>query len=312
MANDYYKTLGVNKSATDSEIKSAYRKAALKWHPDKHKGEKDAEKKFKEINEAYEVLSDKQKRQQYDTFGSAGPGFGGGRSGGAGGFNGFQGGGFNFSFGGGGASDFADIFESFFGGGFRQNGPRRGRDIEATIQISFEDAVFGIEKELEVTKTHPESGERSKERVKIKVPAGIGNGSTIRVSGKGEEGLRGGARGNLYIHINVKPDERFARSGANIHSLTEISVPQAVLGTEIEVETIYSKEKIKVPAGTQDGQVFKIKGKGAPQMGGSGKGDHLVKVKIVVPKKLSKAEKELYQKLAEEAGEEVNKGGIFW
>ena len=159
MANEFYETLGIKKGATDAEIKSAYRKLAMKWHPDKHKGEKDAEKKFKEINQAYEVLSDAKKRQQYDTFGSAG---GGGQSGFGGGGGGFQGGagfeGFDFSgFNGGGGGGFADIFETFFGGGgkrssSRNGGAMRGNDIEAAIRITFEEAVFGCEKDLEITK----------------------------------------------------------------------------------------------------------------------------------------------------------------
>ncbi len=381
MAKDLYEILGVEKKATDAEIKGAYRKLALKWHPDKHKGEKEAETKFKEINSAYEILSDKKKRQQYDTFGSAGGagGFGGG--GGAAGFDGFD---FSNFSGGGGASNFADIFESFFGGGMGggQNGGRRGgsgamrgNDIEAQIRISFEDAVFGTEKDLEITKpdvckrcsgkgaepgsqiisckTCQGSGEirqvrntilgqmstasvcpdcngegrvpekicgechgttrvRGKERVKVKIPAGVDNGSTIRLSGKGEGGVKGGKAGDLYINLQVESSKKYVRSGADIHSEVSIPVVQAVMGGEVRVETVRGQQMIKIPHGTQDGKVFRLTEKGAPKLGGSGNGDHLVKIRINVPDKLSKREKELYIELAKEAGIDVKKGGLFW
>lgn len=375
MAKDLYEILGIKKDADDKEIKSAYRKLALKWHPDKHQGDKEAEAKFKEINQAYEVLSDKQKRQQYDTFGSA--------DGGAGGFPGGAGG-FDFNgFAGGGAGGFADIFEQFFGGaaggsggrGPKKQGPIRGNDIEARIQIPFVEAVFGNEKELEITKRDTckkcdgegnepgssiitcrvcsGSGEirtvrntilgqvstarvcdncngagkvpekqcsecdgamrvRTKERVKVKIPAGVDNGSTVRLSGKGEAGLFGGPHGDLYIQLEVKPHEKFVRSGADIHGEKKIHLVQAVLGDEIEVETVHGKERIKIPAGTVDGKVFKIKGQGAPKLGSSGQGDHMVKIRIEVPDKLSKKEKELYGELAKEAGLDIKKsGGLF-
>ena len=379
MAPDLYEILGVKKGATDAEIKAAYRKLALKWHPDKHKGEAGAEKKFKEINVAYEVLSDKKKRQQYDTFGSAG-GPGGAPGGGGAGFGGFDFSGFDFS-GGGGGGGFADIFESFFGGGAsggqkrRGGGPMRGNDIEAGIQIKFEEAVFGCEKELEITKpdvcknckgngaqpgssivtckTCNGSGEvrsvrntilgqmttshscsecngegktpekkcsvchgttrvRSKERVKVKIPAGVDNGSTIRLSGKGEAGVKGGSHGDLYINLMVEASKEFFRSGTEIHSEVQLHVIQAVLGAEIEVQTLDGKSKIKIPGGTEDGKVFKISGKGVPIMGTDKRGDHLVKIKLAVPKKLSKKEKELYSELAESAGIDIKKSGLFW
>lgn len=373
MANDLYEILGIAKGATDAEIKSAYRKLAMKWHPDKHKGDAEAEKKFKEINGAYEILSDAKKRQQYDTFGSAG-----GQGGGGGGFGGMDFGGFDFS--GGGAAGFADIFESFFGGGGgggrskpKRGGALRGNDIEASIKIPFEEAVFGAEKELEITKPdvckhcsgkgaepgsaiitcktcngtgevrtvrntilgqmatsrlcdtclgegrvpektcgvcHGTSRVRAKERIRVRIPAGVDNGSTIRLREKGEAGVRGGAYGDLYISLQVEPSKKFFRAGYDIHSETRVHLIQAVLGDEISVETVHGKELIKMPAGTEDGKVFKISGKGVPRQ--DGHGDHLVKIRINIPSKLSKKEKELYVELAKEAGLDIKKGGLFW
>jgi molecular chaperone DnaJ len=379
---DLYETLGVKKDASDSEIKTAYRKLALQWHPDKHQGDKDAEQKFKEINMAYEILSDKKKRQQYDTFGSTGGsgGFGGGGHGG--GFGGFNGAGFDFSGFSDGSSNFADIFESFFNGSSsssrgrrKKGGAMRGNDIEANIKIPFEEAVFGCEKELEITKPdvcknckgagnepgsaiitcptcrgtgeiravrntilgqitasstcdecngegkvpekkcsvcHGTTRVRVKENVKVRIPAGIDNGSTIRLSGKGEGGVKNGPSGDLYITLQVTPHKKFVRDGYDIHSEAEIHLVQAVLGAEIEIETIHGKEKIVIPAGTEDGKVFKLKEKGVPRVNSDAKGDHLVKIRIKIPTKLSSKEKELYAELAKEAKVEVKKGGIFW
>jgi molecular chaperone DnaJ len=380
---DLYEVLGIKKDASDSEIKAAYRKLALQWHPDKHQGEKDAEQKFKEINMAYEVLSDKKKRQQYDTFGAAGGGhggFGGGGPGG-GGFGGFNGGGFDFSGFTDGASNFADIFETFFSGGVSSRGRKkktgavRGNDIEASIKISFEEAVFGCEKELEITKpdvcknckgTGIESGSsivtcptcrgtgeirsvrntilgqmttshtcdecngegkipekkcsvchgttrvRTKENVKVRIPAGVDNGSTIRLNGKGEGGMKNGQSGDLYITLQVTPSKKFVRDSYDIHSEVKIHLLQAVLGAEINIDTIYGSETIAIPAGTEDGKVFKLKNKGVSKIGGDARGDHLVKIRIDIPSKLSRQEKELYLKLAEESDVDVKKGGLFW
>jgi len=380
MAKDLYEVLGVGKSSTDAEIKSAYRKLAMQWHPDKHKGDKDAEQKFKEINVAYEVLSDKKKRQQYDSFGSTG-GPGGYNGGGQGGFSGFNGMGFDFSDFSDGSSNFADIFETFFGGGGRsssrkkKSGAMRGNDIEASIKIAFEEAVFGCEKELEITKPetckhckgtgaepgssvvscktcagtgevrsirntilgqvatsrtcdscngegkiperkcsecHGSTRVRAKERVKVKIPAGVDNGSTIRVSGKGEGGVKNGPSGDLYINLDVTPSKKFLRYGLDIHTELPIHLVQAVLGAEVKVDTLYGEEIIKIPAGTQDGKVFKLSDKGVEKIGGGMKGDHLIKVRVQVPTKLSKKERELYEQLASEAGSDVKKGGLFW
>jgi len=375
-----YEILGVPKTATDAEIKSAYRKSALKYHPDKHKGDKDSEQKFKEINVAYEVLSDKQKRQQYDTFGSTTGR--GGYSGGAGQAGGFDFNGMNFDFGGGGG--FADIFESFFGGAgggggrsrrSKKAGPMRGNDIEANIRISFEDAVFGSEKELEITKSdickhcdgrgaepgsvigtcktcggtgeirtirntilgqmatsnicddcngegkrpdklcsvcHGTTRVRVKERVKVKIPAGVDNGSTLKLAGKGEGGIKNGPSGDLYILLVVEQSKKFIRDGLDIHGETEIHLLQAVLGDEISVATIHGEKTIKIPAGTNDSKVFKISGEGVKKASGQA-GDHYVKIKIKIPDKLSKKERELYVALAGEAGLDTKKsGGLFW
>ncbi len=372
---DLHEILGVKKGATDAEIKTAYRKLALKWHPDKHKGDNEAETKFKEINVAYEILSDKKKRQQYEAFGAAGPGGAGGFPGGGRGFEGFDFSGFSN-----GASGFADIFETFFGGGnvrsrSKKRGPMRGNDIEAAIKITFEEAVFGCQKDLEITKPdvcdhcngkgaepgtsivtcktcggagetrearntilgqmttsrtcdecsgegrvpekkctkcHGTTRARVKERVKVKIPAGVDNGSTIRLSDKGEGGVKGGPSGDLYIDLIVTPSKKFIRSGSDIHSEIEIHLVQAVIGGEIEVDTIDGISKIKIPAGTEDGKVFKISGAGVPKVSGSGRGDHLAKIRIAIPKKLSKKEKELYRQLAQEAGIDIKKGGLFW
>jgi molecular chaperone DnaJ len=364
MAKDYYDVLGVSKTATDQEIKKAYRKLAQQYHPDKHKGDKESETKFKEVNQAYEVLSDKQKRNNYDQFGSADGGFGGF----GGGQGGFDAQGFDFSsFSG--AGGFADIFESFFGGGAgasarKSRGPRQGNDIEFRMDLSFEEAAFGTQKELVITKpvacphchasgaepgsksvtcslcsgtgevrsvrqtvfgqmatshTCPQcSGEgrvhekkctvcegttriRRDEKVKVKVPAGVDNDSTIRLSSKGEAGVYGGPSGDLYVHIFVRPSKTFTRDSYNVHSEIHLHLLQAVLGDEIDVDTIHGKVKLKIPAGTQSGRVFRLKEHGIQKLRGNGVGDHFVKITVDIPTKLSKREKELYIDLAKES-----------
>ena len=373
MAKDFYDILGVDKGANEQDIKRAYRKMAQQYHPDKHKGDKAAEEKFKEINQAYEVLGDKQKKAQYDQFGQAGAnGFGAGASG-------FNGGGFNaqgfdfssFSDAGG----FADIFESFFGGGMggsgggrskgaKRNGPRQGNDIEFTLQLSFEEAAFGAEKELQVTKTfgctncsgtgaepgskvvtcptckgtgeiravrqtilgamatsrvcnecygegkiheikcsvcHGTTLVRRSEKIRVKIPAGVDNESTVRLSGKGEAGPFGGPNGDLYVHIRVATSKKFVRNGYDVHSEVKIHLLQSVLGDEIKVETLHGEVILKVPAGTQSGKIFKIKDYGIEKLRSSGKGDMYVKVNVEIPTKISRKEKELYVQLANEA-----------
>lgn len=372
---DYYKILGVEKGASDDDIKKAYRKLSKKYHPDVNK-EKEAEGKFKEINEAYQVLSDKQKRGAYDQFGHAGAqNFGAGAQG----FD-FSG----FDFGGAGGGGFGDIFETFFGGsGFGRSGsrrnprsPGRGADLEIQINITFEEAAFGVERELgltkavkcdhcngngaepgtkikkcetcggagkvqrtqntilgqistsatcpdckgagetneqDCTKCHGRKRVRASEDVKIKVPAGIDHGATVRVAGKGEDGINGGPSGDLYVTVLVSPSKEFKRDGYNTISEIKISVSQAALGDEIEVNTLHGKVTMKVPAGIESGKVLRIKEKGIPKINSNQKGDHLVMIYVKIPKKLSKEEKELYLRLAELAGEKVKpqKKGLF-
>lgn len=371
-SKDFYKTLGVERGASDQDIKRAYRKKAQKFHPDKNKGDKASEAKFKEVNEAYETLSDNKKRTFYDQFGStqgaAGPG--GGQ------YGGFNAQGFDFSNMGGG---FSDIFESFFSGGqggqttrTRRGGPVRGEDIEARIRIKFKESVTGAERELEITKAdkcdhcnatgaepgskikscgtckgtgevreirqtllgqiatsrtcetchgegkipdkkcavcHGTTRKRTKDKVKIKIPAGIHDDSTIRLSGKGEAGIKGGSYGDLYLHINVESDPAFLRNGDDIHTEQQIHMLQGVLGDEISINTIYEKVKMKIPTGTQSGKVFKLKNYGMPRLNTAQKGDHYLKVILDVPLKLSKKEKELYIELAKEAKLSLKKGG---
>ncbi len=371
---DFYKTLGVERNASDQEIKKAYRKLAQKYHPDKNKGDKKAEEKFKEINEAYETLSDKKKKSFYDQFGQTGGATG------HGGYGGFDAQGFDFSsFSGGGGVGFADIFESFFGGGggaskSRRRGPVRGENIEAGIKIKFEESVTGTERELEITKAdrcdhckgngaepgskiktcstckgtgevrqirqtllgqiatsrpcdnchgegrmpekkclvcHGTTRVRKKEKVKVKIPAGISTDSTIRLSGKGEAGINGGSYGDLYLHIIVDPHRSFVRNGNDIHSEQKIHLLQGVLGDEITVKTIHGDIKLKIPPGTQSEKVFKLKSYGMPRLNSEQKGDHYLKIILDIPTKLTKKEKELYTALAKEA--KINlKGGSFF
>jgi len=380
MAKDYYSILGLQKSANDQDIKRAYRKMALQFHPDKNKGNKESESKFKEINEAYEVLSDKQKRSNYDQFGSAESGFGGFGGGGQGFQQGFGGQGFDFSsFTGSGSGGFADIFESFFGeqGGAgassrKKGGPRPGPDIEFQMKLSFEEAAFGIEKELMVTKAatcdnctgtgaepgsktvncpqcngtgevksvrntifgqmatsrvctecygegrvhekkcsvcHGSTRVRKEEKIRVKIPAGVDNDSTVRLSGKGEAGNFGGPYGDLYVHIQVQPSKKFVRNDYDVHSEMHIHLLQAILGETVEVETLKGAVGLKIPAGTQSGKVFKLKDYGIEKLrgggaggGGGGLGDHFVKVIVDIPSRLTRKERELYTGLAQEAG----------
>ncbi|MEG2507692.1 MAG: molecular chaperone DnaJ [Longicatena sp.] len=355
---DYYEVLGLKKGASDDEIKKAYRKMAKKYHPDINK-DKDAEMKFKEINEANEVLSDPQKKATYDQFGHAGmdgSSFGGGGQG----FGNFD--------------DLGDIFGSFFGGGFgggqqrrqQSNGPRKGNDRFMQMRIEFMDAVFGKTEtvSVEVDETCDEclgSGAKSKSDIKscsrcngtgsvttqqrtpfgvfqsqgvcpdchgtgktiankcpkchgkgyehkrvkldIKIPAGIQSGQQVRVSNKGERGANGGPNGDLYIEIIVSRHKQFVRDGNDIRISIPLSAVDAVLGCKLDVPTVYGDVELSIPTGTQHGQQFRLKGKGVKSPKG-GQGDQYVQVTIEIPTKLSKEDRELYEKIKKNQGHE--------
>lgn len=296
---DYYEILGVSKSASDDEIKKAYRKLAIKYHPDKNPGDKEAEAKFKEISEAHEVLSDKQKRARYDQFGHAGVGgnAGGGGNPFAGGNYSFNGQSFNFDFGGSGGLD--DILGSIFGFGGGQRRPARGADYRTTVVLNFEEAVFGA------TKIVSADGKD----LKVKIPAGIDDGMSIRLSGKGGAAPKGGTKGDLYVFVRVKPHKHLTREGSIILSETTISMVDAALGTEVDVETVDGNVRMKVPAGTQSGTPFKLSGHGVPLMRSDGdRGPHIVTIIVETPKNLNKRQKEL---LEEFRGSKNKKHG-FW
>ncbi|MBN1778898.1 MAG: molecular chaperone DnaJ [Candidatus Buchananbacteria bacterium] len=354
MSKDYYKILGVEKGASPEQIKKAFRELAHKHHPDKSGGN---EAKFKEINEAYQVLSNPQKRQQYDQFGSDFSQAGGGSQGFGGFANGFGGGagnaGFNFE------GDLGDIFGDLFGmGGGRRNrsAQQTGADIQIGLTISFHDAVFGTEKTFNLEKDQPCShckgngaepgskihtcatchgsgrvtqnigfgigfantcptchGEGKKaekncsvchgrgvtkeqKTIKIKIPAGIDNGQSIRLTGEGQV-AKNGSTGDLYVTVQVIADPNFVRQGYDIISQKEISFSQAALGDKIDIETIDGKVKLKIPEGTQSGKVFRLKGRGVSHVNGRGRGDQLVKVIVKTPSRLSKKEKQLFEEL---------------
>ena len=289
---DYYEVLGVTKGASDDEIKKAYRKLAIKYHPDKNPGDKAAEEKFKEANEAYSVLSDKTKRSRYDQFGHAGVGGDGGGNPFAGGFGG-AGQSFNFDFGGGG---FEDIINAMFGGGgFRA--ARRGRDYRTSITIDFEEAIFGATKTISV----------EGEQIKLKIPAGIYDGQSIRLGGKGGEAPNAdGQRGDLYVEVRVRAHKTLTREGELILSEVTIPMTDAVLGTEVDVQTVDGKITMKIPAGTQPGTNFKLSGHGAPRLGSNERGPHIVTINVEIPRNLNKKQKELIEEFAK-----AKKRGIF-
>lgn len=343
---DYYEVLGVEKDASKQDIRKAYRALARKYHPDVSK-EADAETKFKEVKEAYEVLSNEQKRAEYDQFGHAGPqqqGFGGG----------------DFS-------GFGDIFDMFFNGGRRSdpNAPQQGDDLQYRLILEFEEAVFGKEAEFTIPKDvecdtchgigakpgskvenctnchgsgqinveqntpfgrvvnrrtcnhcggkgkiikekcstcHGVGRVKKNVKVNVSIPAGIDDGQQIRLSGKGEAGINGGPPGDLYVVVQVKPHEYFQRDGDNIYCELPLSFTQVALGDEIEVPTVHGKVKLKIPAGTQTGKVFRLRDKGVPNVHGRGIGDQHIQVKVMTPKNLSSKQKELLRELNELAG----------
>ncbi|MBQ3263951.1 DnaJ domain-containing protein [Candidatus Saccharibacteria bacterium] len=305
---DYYEVLGVSKNASDDEIKKAYRKLAVKYHPDRNPGDKEAEAKFKEVNEAHEVLSDKQKRARYDQFGHAGVGGAGGAGGGAyGGFNpfgnaqGFNFGGqsFRFDFGGagGGTSAFEDIIGDLFGFGPRTRRARKGADYRVDVTITFEEAIFGCTKTVTL-----DGGD-----LKVKIPAGIDDGMSVRLRGKGGPAPEGGTEpGDLYVRVHVKPHKTLTREGTIILSEETIDMVDAALGCEIDVLTVDGVVRMKVPAGTQSGTPFKLSGHGVPFRADGDRGPHIVTVIVETPKNLSKKQKELLSEF-----KKAKKRGIF-
>jgi len=359
MADDFYKILGVGRSSTDPEIKKAYRRLARKFHPDVNPGNKKAEAQFKKISHAYDVLSDKQKRKNYDMYGTAnapnmgGPGMGGQD------FGGFDFRGFDFSGGaqrGGAGSDFGDIFSEMFnftkGGSGKKQAPRKGRDIQHQISLSFFEALRGLTIPIQVDRTrvcdrckgqqqvktgsnttcshchgtgkmklqtgsmafetacrycHGSGGFDSKpcptchgvgvkpysETIKVHIPAGVTNGSRVRVPQKGEAGVLGAKEGDLYIITKVEEHEFFVRKGDNLYCKIPLTFPEAALGGKIVVPTIDGTSTIRIPPGTQNGQKFRIRGKGVPTLRGGQSGDQFVEVEIIVPRLRDERSKEI-------------------
>ncbi|HXI12810.1 MAG TPA: J domain-containing protein [Thermoanaerobaculia bacterium] len=310
----YYTLLGVKKDASEAEIKKAYRKLARKHHPDVNQGDKGAETKFKEISEAYGILSDKEKREQYDQFGKAAFSSGGGPQ--PGGSNPFGGGGFDFSqFGGarqGGSRraqpDFRDLFSDLFGGSEPARTPSRGSDVEAETIIDFRDAIQGTTVQLKVAKQDlcpvcrgtgrsnnsvcrscHGAGSVPGNAVSVKIPEGVAEGQRIRVRGKGSEGGPGGSQGDLILTIHVRAHPFFERRGDDIHIEVPVTVAEAMRGGELEVPTIRGVVRARIPSGTQGGQAFRLTGKGVRKSKGTGYGDHYYKVQIAVPRDPSPA-----------------------
>jgi molecular chaperone DnaJ len=359
---DYYDILGIPRNASTEDIKAAFRKLARQYHPDVSK-EADAEERFKEINEAYGILSDPQKRGRYDQFGRAGLGEMGGMP--------------DYA-----TMDFSDIFEQFFGfnmgGGGRARRPRRGRDLQVRMDLTFDEAIFGVEKTVEVTRnetcgtchgsgaepgTKPQrcstcegrgevrqvrqtifgsmmqsgpcpacggrgevintpchtcraSGlERKTIKKTVQVPAGVDNGTQIRLAGEGEPGILGGPQGNLYLLLEVKAHKYFKRRENDILLNLDINVAQAVLGAEVDVPTVDGSAKLKIPPGTQPGKVFTLKARGVPYLRKSGRGDQMVLINVDIPSKLTKEQRDLFEKLAATLGTTVkpkDKGFLDW
>jgi curved DNA-binding protein len=312
---DYYETLGVAKTASEDEIKSAFRKLARKYHPDVAKDKKEAEEKFKQINEAYEVLSDPEKRRKYDQLGEnwnqpggfqPPPQWGGGQRGG--GFHGAGGenGGVEFEFGG---TGFSDFFEAFFGGGrgrsafggFGQRGSmaERGSDVEADIMVTLEEALHGSTRQVSLRR----AGSEKTETYQVKIPRGVREGQRIRLAGQGEAGERGGKSGDLFLRVRLARHPDFSVEGSDLVHEVKIAPWQAVLGDQIIVPTLEGNARLKLPPGTQGGQRFRLRGRGLPGVSGQ-RGDLYVVVQITVPKKLSDSEQKLWEQLAQLHGSE--------
>ncbi len=284
---DYYDILGVKRNAGPEEIKKAYRKLARQYHPDVNVSGKDGGEKFKQITEAYEVLSDADKKKQYDLFGKAGSQGGYRTAQGGGPFEGRGFEGFDIRFGGtgsGGFSGFEDLLGDLFGGrSTRPRGPRKGQDIQYAMEISFEDAVKGIQTRVNV----------NHDTIHVKIPAGVDTGSKVRITGKGESGIEGGPPGDLYIVTKVRPHPYFERKGDNIYLEVPVTFSEAALGTKIRVPTVDGMIQLTIPAGTQNGAKLRLKGRGVPRLRGGGRGDQFVVVKVTVPETLDAKSKEL-------------------
>lgn len=288
MSKDYYKTLNVEKSASKDDIKKAFRKLAHEYHPDKPTGN---ETKFKEVNEAYQVLSDDQKRAQYDRFGSAGPQFGG--QGGQG-FGGFDFGGFNINFDGfqgGQEFDLNDLFGAFGGGGFGRR-VRKGRDIVLSLNISFKESVQGVEKTIKVPSN---SAQKDKKEVSIKIPAGIESGQMMKLQGYGEP-VEGGHPGDLLLKIYVESHKSLRKEGIHLVTNLKVKLSDALLGATYDVEGVDGPIKIKIPKGINTGKILRVKGAGI-QAGRFQHGDLLVVVEVEIPDSLSKEQKKLIEEL---------------
>lgn len=304
---DYYQILGVDKKASADEIKKAFRKLAVKYHPDKNPDDKEAENKFKEINEAYEVLGDAEKRKKYDTLGEnwnryqhAGAGAGGGNPfqgfGGGGGQNYYYEGDMNDFFGSGGSagagagSGFSDFFEAFFGGRGRtqqRSKARKGQDLEALMEISLEEAYKGTSRLLHL----------DTEKLRITTKPGAYDGQLLRIKGKGGKGTSGAHAGDLYVRIKVNPDNRYQRSGDDLYMNHDIDLYTAVLGGETIIDTFSGKIKLKVTPGTQNGKQVRLKGKGMPVYGKDQFGDLYVYYQVQIPEKLSDQQRALFEQL---------------
>lgn len=302
---DYYKTLGVSRTASGKEIKAAYRRLARKYHPDMNPGDKQAEARFKELNEANEVLSDPGKRARYDALGANWAAYsrGGPRAGGpgggrvrvnVGGFGGAESGGFSdffqTFFSGGGAGGFP--FEDLFGGaGHGPAAPARGQDLEYAVDLRLEEVLRGTTRIVEI-------GEgKSRRRVEVKIPPGVRNGSRVRAAGEGAPGASSALRGDLYLHVRVLPHPGFVRTGDDLQTAVTVPLTTAVLGGEAQVATLDGQLSIRVPAGTPAGRVFRLRGQGLPRLGGEGRGDLLAQAAVALPENLSKRERELFEEL---------------
>jgi molecular chaperone DnaJ len=320
---DYYNILGIKRDASEQEIKKAYRRLARKYHPDVNPGDKSAEAKFKEINEAYEVISDKDKRQKYDQYGDqwqhADQFAKAGKSQDVN-WNFNQGQTQDYQFG---EGDIEDLLGGLFGrgrtGGFgRQSRPRRGKDIEYPMEVTLEEAFSGANRILSMESQEACSScsgtgriqnaicsackgsgmVSGVKRIEVKIPAGVKDGSRVRISGKGEAGYAGAKSGDLFLIISVKPHKQFERNGNNLHVDIPVPLIVAILGGETQVQTLKGKLALKIPAETQNGREFKLKGQGMPNTTDSTRGDLIARVKVVLPEKLSEEEKKLYRQLA--------------